>query len=89
MVSYGTVDQLGRSRTSQKGDSVGSNPTRATMNKFGIINHPGFYRFFCRKMVTEREEKIRNKERLGYRGPKQRYSVWRAEYNKKWEELGL
>lgn len=24
---------------------------------------------------------------MGYRGPKQRYSVWRAEYNQKWEPL--
>lgn len=31
--------------------------------------------------------KIRNKERMGYRGPKQRYSVWRAEYNQKWLPL--
>jgi hypothetical protein len=37
-------------------------------------------------MVKECGEKIRNKERLGCRGPKQRYSVWRAEYNKKWEK---
>lgn len=29
--------------------------------------------------------KIVNKERCGYRGKKQRYSVWRAELNKKWE----
>jgi hypothetical protein len=59
------------------------------MNKFGMLNHPGFYRFVRRKMVKECEFKTRNKERLGYRGQKQRYSVWRAEYNKKWEELGL
>lgn len=68
---------------------MGSNPSRAIMNKFGIMDHPGFYRFVRRKMVTERGCKIRNKERLGYRGRKQRYSVWRAEYNKKWEALGL
>lgn len=65
---------------------MGSNPSRATMNKFG---HPGFYKFVRRKMITECGFKIRNKERLGYRGPKQRYSVWRAEYNKKWEALDL
>lgn len=29
--------------------------------------------------------KIRNKERLSNRGPKLRYSVWRAEYNRNWE----
>ena len=26
-----------------------------------------------------------NKERKGFRGKKQRYSVWKAEYNQKWE----
>jgi hypothetical protein len=55
------------------------------MNKLGILNNPAFYRFVCRKMVKD-GEKIRNKERLGCRGPKKRYSVWRAEYNKKWEK---
>ena len=29
--------------------------------------------------------KVRNKERLGFRGPKQRSSVFRAELNQKWE----
>jgi len=56
------------------------------MNKFG---NPDFYKFVRRKLITECGHKTRNKERLGYRGKKQRYSVWRAEYNKKWEELGL
>jgi hypothetical protein len=31
--------------------------------------------------------KITNKERCGYRGKKQRYSVWRAEQNSAWEKL--
>ena len=31
------------------------------------------------------ERRIRNKERCAYRGKKQRYAVWRAEYNAKWE----
>lgn len=52
-------------------------------NKRNIINNPDFYRFF--KRMTRK--KIKNKERMGHRGPKQRYSVWRAEYNKKWEEI--
>lgn len=29
--------------------------------------------------------KIRNKERVGFRGTKKRYSVFRAELNRKWE----
>jgi hypothetical protein len=33
------------------------------------------------------ERRIRNKERCAYRGKKQRYSVWRAEHNQKWETL--
>ena len=53
-------------------------------HKMSMLNHPDFYKFFRRKMRSK--SKIRNKERMGYRGPKQRYSVWRAEYNKKWEE---
>lgn len=36
--------------------------------------------------MTYHQRKIRNKERCSYRGPKQRYSVWRAEYNIKWEK---
>lgn len=55
------------------------------MKKNGIINHPEFYKFLRRKMRNK--TKIRNKERMGYRGPKQRYSVWRAEYNQKWLPL--
>lgn len=31
--------------------------------------------------------KIRNKERVGNRGPKKRYSVFRAELNRKWEQI--
>jgi len=30
--------------------------------------------------------KKENKERCGYRGKKLRYSVWKAEYNNKWEK---
>ena len=48
------------------------------MSKLDI---PGFYKFFRHKI----KEKTFNKERLGYRGKKQRYAVWRAEYNQKWE----
>lgn len=29
--------------------------------------------------------RILNKERCGYRSRKQRYNVWRAEYNERWE----
>lgn len=43
---------------------------------------PGFYRFLRRKARS----KIWHKDRMGYRGPKLRYSVWRAEYNQKWEK---
>ena len=43
----------------------------------------GFYRFLCRKIRTQ----IGNKERMGYRGPKRRYAVWRAEYNQKWKKV--
>jgi len=46
------------------------------------IEIPGFYRFLRRRTRT----KILNKQRHGYRGVKQRYSVWRAEYNQKWEK---
>jgi hypothetical protein len=52
--------------------------------KMSVFKHPGFYRFLRRKL--RHKTKIRNKERMGYRGPKQRYSVWRAEYNKKWKQ---
>lgn len=31
--------------------------------------------------------KIKNKERCGYRGKKQRYAVWRAKQNANWETL--
>lgn len=31
--------------------------------------------------------KVRNKERQACRGPKQRYAVWRAEHNAKWERI--
>lgn len=46
------------------------------------LEMPGFYRFVRRK--TRR--KIYNKQRMGYRGPKLRYAVWRAQYNEKWEK---
>jgi len=39
-----------------------------------------FYRWFNRQVYI----KINNKERAGYRGKKQRYAVFRAEYNQKW-----
>jgi len=37
------------------------------------------------ELMVYHYRKIRNKERCAYRGFKQRYSVWRAEYNEKWE----
>ena len=52
----------------------------ATMSKLEI---PAFYRF-VRHIL---KDKVLNKNRLGFRGSKKRYSVWRAEYNQKWENV--
>jgi hypothetical protein len=37
--------------------------------------------------MTYPNRKIKNKERVGFRGPKKRYSVFRAELNKNWEAV--
>ncbi len=50
-------------------------------NRHASLPEPdGFYRWLMRNTIG----KIRNKERMGYRGAKKRYSVFRAEQNQKW-----
>lgn len=52
------------------------------MTHMSKLEIPGFYKFLRRKTRS----KIWNKDRMGYRGSRKRYSVWRAEYNQKWEQ---
>lgn len=51
--------------------------------KHEVSKPTAFYKWLMRNTIG----KIRNKERMGFRGEKKRYSVFRAEQNQKWSNF--